>query len=146
MKILVSACLLGENLKYNGKNNFNEVVAKLAESFELVPLCPEVLGGLTIPRLPSEINEDRVVNSAEVDVTYEFLKGANLALEKALKENIKYAILKEKSPSCGVHKIYDGTFSGTLIKGQGIACSLLEKKGIKCYNENEIDKLLEELN
>lgn len=146
MKILVSACLLGENLKYNGKNNFNEVVAKLAESFELVPICPEVLGGLTIPRLPSEINEDRVVNSAEVDVTYEFLKGANLALEKALKENIKYAILKEKSPSCGVHKIYDGTFSGILIKGQGIACSLLEKKGIKCYNENEIDKLLEELN
>lgn len=146
MKILVSACLLGENLKYNGKNNFNEVVAKLAESFELVPICPEVLGGLTIPRLPNEINEDRVVNSAEVDVTYEFIKGANLALEKALKENIKYAILKEKSPSCGVHKIYDGTFSGILIKGQGIACSLLEKKGIKCYNENEIDKLLEELN
>ena len=142
MKILVSACLLGENCKYNGKNNFNSLVAELANSFEIIPICPEVFGGLTTPRLPSEINGEFVINEAGVDVTYEFNKGANLALQIALKENIKYAILKEKSPSCGVNKIYDGNFNGTLLTGKGITCQLLEKNGIKCYNENEIDLLL----
>ncbi len=145
MKILVSACLLGENCKYNGKNNFNSLVAELANSFEIIPICPEVFGGLTTPRLPSEINGEFVINEAGVDVTYEFNKGANLALQIALKENIKYAILKEKSPSCGVNKIYDGNFNGTLLTGKGITCQLLEKNGIKCYNENEIDLLLVDL-
>lgn len=145
MKILVSACLLGENCKYNGKNNFNSLVAELANSFEIIPICPEVFGGLTTPRLPSEINGEFVINEAGVDVTYEFNKGANLALQIALKENIKYAILKEKSPSCGVNKIYDGNFNGTLLTGKGITCQLLEKNGIKCYNENEIDLLLADL-
>lgn len=145
MKILVSACLLGENCKYNGKNNFNSLVAELANSFEIIPICPEVFGGLTTPRLPSEINGEFVINEAGVDVTYEFNKGANLALQIALKENIKYAILKEKSPSCGVNKIYDGNFNGTLLAGKGITCQLLEQNGIKCFSENEIDLLLADL-
>ena len=145
MKILVSACLLGENCKYNGKNNFNSLIAKLTNSFVIIPICPEVLGGLTTPRLPSEINNEFVINEAGVDVTYEFNKGAKLALQTALKENIKYAILKEKSPSCGVNKIYDGNFNGTLLAGKGITCQLLEQNGIKCFSENEIDLLLADL-
>lgn len=145
MKILVSACLLGENCKYNGKNNFNSLIAKLTNSFVIIPICPEVLGGLTTPRLPSEINNEFVINEAGVDVTYEFNKGAKLALQTALKENVKYAILKEKSPSCGVNKIYDGNFNGTLLAGKGITCQLLEQNGIKCFSENEIDLLLADL-
>lgn len=145
MKILVSACLLGENFKYNGKNNLDPNVLALAKNFELVPICPEVLGGLSTPRLPSEVLGDEVYNTSEINVTHEFKKGADAALEIAQKENIKYAILKEKSPSCGTNYIYDGTFSGNLIEGKGIAVRLLEANGIKCFSELQIDKLLEEL-
>ena len=145
MKILVSACLIGENYKYNGKNNLNEGVVRLADKFELIPICPEVFGGLSIPRLPSEICEDKVINASDIDVTLEFQRGAYKALEIAKENNIKYAILKEKSPSCGVNLIYDGSFTGNMLNDSGITTRLLKKHGINCFNELEIDKLLEEL-
>lgn len=89
MKILVSACLLGENYKYNGKNNLNQLVVDLANDFELIPICPEVFGGLSIPRLPSEIAGDKVINASDIDVTLEFNNGAYKALKIALDNQVK---------------------------------------------------------
>ena len=143
MKVLVSACLLGHNTKYNGKNNLNEKLISLKDKLEFVLMCPEVEGGLSIPRTPAEIKDNKVINKDNIDVTNNYLKGANLALKKALKDNIKVAIVKEKSPSCGKNFIYDGTFTNALIKGQGVTTSLLVENGIKVFNENEIESFLE---
>lgn len=145
MKILVSACLLGIDCKYNGKNNYNEKVINLKNDFEIVPICPESFGGLPIPRVPSEIVGNKVMSKTGLDVTKEFENGAKEALYIANENNARYAILKEKSPSCGYKKIYDGTFSGTLINGNGIAAELLYQDGIKIFGETKVDDFLEEI-
>ena len=141
-KILISACLVGDNVKYNGGNNLSSKIDALLEKYELVPFCPEVEGGLSIPRLPSERVGDRVINTNNEDVTDEFLKGAELAFNICLFLKIKKAILKEKSPSCGSKIIYDGTFSHKEISGMGVTAEYLKEKGIEVYNEDEIDSLL----
>lgn len=141
-KILISACLVGDKVKYDGRSNYNEKVKLLLEKYELVPFCPEVEGGLTTPRKPSEIVKDRVKMEGGKDVTKNFQNGAELALNICLYLGIKIAILKENSPSCGVNKIYDGSFSHKLIDGQGVTAELLKRKGIKVISENEIDTLL----
>ncbi len=141
-KILISACLVGDKTKYDGQSNYNEKVKLLLEKYELVPFCPEVEGGLSIPRKPSERVRDRVKNSEGKDVTKCFENGAEKALNICLYLGIKIAILKENSPSCGSHKIYDGTFTRTLKDGMGVTAELLTKKGIKVISENEIDTLL----
>ena len=140
--ILISSCLLGNNTKYNGKNNYNPKVLKLKEKYNLIPICPEVLGGLLIPREPSEINDDKVINKIGMDVTKNFNEGARLSLIEAEKYNIKYAILKDGSPSCGVNYIYDGTFSGTKINGMGITAKLLSLNNITLFSEKDIEKLI----
>lgn len=145
MKILVSACLLGCNCKYNGKNNLNEEVRCLAEQFTLIPICPEEFGGLPTPRIPSEILGAKVINKVNEDVTLAFQKGAIKALTIAQKEGCQYAILKEKSPSCGVKQIYDGTFTGRLINGMGITTRLLEANKIKTFSELDITTFLKEV-
>lgn len=142
-KVLISACLVGENCKYDGKNNYTKEVEKLFTLCDLVLICPETFGGLKTPRIPSEIKNNRVINQKGKDVTSNFNDGANLSLYIAKEQNVKYAILKEKSPSCGVNKIYDGSFSGKLIDGQGITTRLLQNNGIQVFNEKEIDKLIE---
>ena len=136
MKIMVSACLLGDNVKYNGGNNKNEELIRFLSDHEIIKVCPEVLGGLTIPRCPAEINSERVINKERVDVTNNYRLGAKKVLEIAKKENVKIAILKERSPSCGSNQIYDGTFTNTLIKGMGITSKLLKNEGIQVLNEN----------
>lgn len=141
-KILISACLVGDKVKYDGHSNYNEKVKLLLEKYELVPFCPEVEGGLTTPRKPSERVKDRVKMEGGKDVTKNFQNGADLALNICLYLGIKIAILKENSPSCGVNKIYDGSFSHKLIDGQGVTAELLKRKGIKVISENEIDTLL----
>ena len=141
-RILISACLVGDNVKYNGGNNKSPLIAKLLEKYELVPFCPEVEGGLSIPRHPSEQKDGRVINDLDEDVTDAFERGADLAYNICLFLKIKIAILKERSPSCGVHEIYDGSFSHKVISGMGVTAALLERKGIKVYNENEIESLL----
>lgn len=141
-KILISACLIGDNVTYNSKNHLSDKVEALLEKYELVPFCPEVEGGLSVPRNPSERIKDRVKMDNGKDVTKSFAKGADLALNICLYLGIKIAILKENSPSCGVNQIYDGSFSKKLIKGQGVTAELLRKKGIKVISENEIDTLL----
>ena len=140
--ILVSSCLLGKNCKYSGGNNYCDELKKLYNKYNLIEICPEVLGGLSIPRHPSEIIKDRVINKIGEDVTEHFILGAKLSLEIAKKYDIKYAILKENSPSCGYGCIYDGTFSGNKIVGNGITAELLFNNGIVILNEKNFYELL----
>lgn len=136
MNILVSACLLGVACRYDGKSKPVEYVAKLLSKHNLIPVCPEQLGGLSTPRVPSERKGDRVINSEKKDVTFEYKKGAEEALRLAKIFNCSLAILKAKSPSCGCGQIYDGNFSKTLIDGNGITTDLFLKNGIRVFTEN----------
>lgn len=141
-KILVSACLIGNNVKYNGKNNLNLDVLKLKDKYEIIPICPEVLGGLPIPRIAAEVINDKVINKNGIDVTNNFILGAKKVLSIAQDNNILFAILKDGSPSCGKNYIYDGSFSGIKINNYGITTKLLIENNIKIYSENEIEELL----
>ena len=120
MRIMVSACLLGENCKYNGGNNRSPDLFRLMSGHEVIPVCPEVLGGLSIPRVPAEIVNGTVMNREGVCVDDAFRQGAKKALEIAIREKPDLIILQSRSPSCGVKEIYDGTFSGKLIPGHGV--------------------------
>jgi uncharacterized protein YbbK (DUF523 family) len=137
VKILVSSCLLGRNVRYDGKNNF--IDHKIFKEHQIFPICPEVDGGLATPRAPSEIIKDRVINIEGEDVTRFFQNGADYALSLAKKHNIKIAILKSKSPSCSKEIVYDGSFSKKLIPGEGITAKLLKQNGIKVFDETELD-------
>lgn len=130
-KILVSACLLGINCKYSGGNNYSEEVMEFLKDYEIIPVCPEQLGGLPTPRPASEIVGYKVINIEGNDVTANYIKGAEEALKTAKMHGIKKALLKAKSPSCGNGKIYDGTFTNTLIEGDGITTKLLKENDIK---------------
>ena len=138
MKILVSGCLLGENCKYNGGNNYSEKVAEYIKGHEVISVCPECLGGLPTPRVPAEIVNGVVTNREGQIVDTEFRKGAEVALEIAKKEQIDLAILQSRSPSCGVKQIYDGTFSGTRIDGQGVFARLLKENGIPMMDVEDL--------
>lgn len=137
MNILVSSCLCGVNCKYNGGNNEDKRVAKLMDTHTVICVCPEVLGGLSTPRTPAEIVGDRVITKDGEDVTEAFYKGAEKALEAAEKYNVDMAILKANSPSCGCGKVYDGTFSKTLVEGDGVFAKMLKEKNIRVYSEND---------
>lgn len=141
-KILISACLVGENCKYNGKNNLDTRYQQLLDKYELIPFCAEVQGGLSIPRIPSERINDKIINQKEKDVSDKFLLGAKNGLMLCQYLDIKIAVLKDGSPSCGVHQIYDGSFTNKKIAGQGLLAELLIKNGIKVYTLDEIDHLL----
>ena len=143
-KLLVSACLLGENCKYNGGNNYSPDVERLRERFELVSVCPEQLGGLPTPRVPSERVGERVLTRDGQDVTEAFRQGAERTLDIARAEGALRAVLQVRSPSCGCGMIYDGTFSGTLVPGKGVAAELLEKNGVKVYDRTRTGELLDE--
>lgn len=136
--VAVSACLLGINCKYNGGNNRKETVAALADRYDLIPICPESLGGLPCPRDPSEICGDRVVMKNGTDVTEAFRLGAERALRIAEENRCTVAILKQNSPSCGSECRYDGTFSGTLIHGMGVTAELFTKHGIAVTDEHKL--------
>ena len=140
-KILVSACFLREGYKYNGGANINQKIIGLTEKYEFILICPEVFGGLPTPRVPSEIVGEKVLNSIGEDVTEAFVNGAEKALKLALEHGCKKAILKAKSPSCGKGYIYDGSFSHTITKGNGVAAELLMQNGIVVYTEDELEKL-----
>lgn len=141
-KLLISACLYGQKCRYDGKDNLISRLDLLKDKFTLVPVCPEVAGGLEIPRNPSEIVGDRVIMNDGRDVTSEYRKGAEIALRTALENGCEFALMKAKSPSCGSGKIYDGTFSRTLTDGDGITIRLLKENGIKVFNETQIKELL----
>lgn len=141
-KILISACLIGDKVRFDGKSNYNPKIQDLLEKYELVPFCPEVEGGLSIPRIPCEKYNDKVINKEGKNVTKYFEKGADLALNICQYLGIRIAILKENSPSCGTKKVYNGKFEGKLIPGEGVTAELLKRKGIKVISEEEIDSLL----
>lgn len=140
--IAASCCLIGENCTYAGKNNLCKEIKELYKQGEVLPLCPEVLGGLPIPRTPCEIVGEHVIDQNGKDKTKEYQLGAKIALEKCLENDIKIAVLKAKSPSCGKDFIYDGTFSHQLIEGNGIFVQMLKENGIQVYTENEIEEVL----
>lgn len=141
-KILVSACLYGKCTRYDGKcKPINDDLFEIwKKSGVLIPVCPEVLGGLSTPRPPSEIRGDMVINSEGKDVTENYIQGARLALETAQKNNVLFAIFKDNSPACGSMHIYDGSFRNRKISGEGICTKLLSENGIVVLTENDIEK------
>lgn len=139
--ILVSACLLGVACRYDGKRKPNEAVIALKEKYNLIPVCPEIMGGLPTPRLPSEIRGETVIMENGEDVTDKYSKGAEETLRLARLFGCGKAVLKEKSPSCGSGRIYDGTFSKTLTEGNGVTAVMLLANGIRVAGETEIDAL-----
>lgn len=144
-KILISACLIGENCRYDGKNCLKKDLLSLSKYYDMIPICPEVSGGMKTPRFPSEIKNGSVINSKGKDVTDFYHDGAYWASSIVRIYNIKLAILKERSPSCGVHLIHNGNFDGKVIEGKGITTQRLEKLGVKVINEEEALNLLKEL-
>ena len=137
--ILVSACLLGKPCRYDGASVPCPEVIGLADTHEVVPACPEQLGGLPTPRTPSEIQpDDRVVDRAGADRTAAFSIGARETLRIAREHGCLAAILKSRSPSCGVREIYDGTFTGTLVAGRGVTAALLASEGIELFDETDL--------
>lgn len=134
--IIVSACLLGVSCRYDGNSKPNEKIIDLKEKYNLIPICPEIMGGLPTPRMPAEIKDGRVKTENGIDVTEEYKKGADEALKLASLFGCKKAILKENSPSCGCGKIYNGEFTRTLKDGNGITAELFIKNGIDVFGEN----------
>ena len=140
--LIISACLLGTPCRYDGKSVKKIDVEPLLKKYNLIPICPEIYGGLSTPRVPSERQCERVVMKDGTDVTEAFNKGAMAALNFAKINGARRALLKAKSPSCGKGRIYDGSFSGALTEGDGVAAELLMASGIEVFSEDEIDKLL----
>lgn len=138
MKVAVSACLLGQNCKYNGGNNRNEAVLKFLEGKEVVPICPEVAGGLPTPRIPVELVDGVAMNKEGISVDEEFRRGVELTLQQLEKEEIDLVILQPRSPSCGAKQIYDGTFSGKLVEGQGMLAKALVEKGYPVVEAGDV--------
>lgn len=141
--IIVSACLLGDKCRYDGKGNYNEKVKFLREHFNIVPICPEQFGGLSTPRDPSELRGDNVISDKGKDVTKNFEKGRDDVLNIVRYLHIRKAVLADKSPSCGVKQVYNGKFNGTLIDGQGLTTRALIGMGIECYTIEEVEKLID---
>jgi len=148
-KILVSACLLGENVRYNAEVvEVSSGIKALSEKYEIIPVCPEMLGGLEVPREPCEIQgmngtdaidgKCKVLGNKGTDCTTEFVKGAEKTLELARENNVEFAVLKERSPSCGSTIIYTGRFDGTKHPGEGVASALLRRNGIKVISEEQL--------
>ena len=140
--LLISACLTGLPCRYDGRSRPVGRLSELAETFDLIPVCPETAGGLGVPRDPCELVRGAAKTKDGRDCTSFYRKGAEVALKCAKDHRCHLALLKEKSPSCGTHCIYDGTFSETLIPGSGITARLLAECGVQVFSEDEIDLLL----
>ncbi|HBY58963.1 MAG TPA: DUF523 domain-containing protein [Solibacterales bacterium] len=155
MKVLVSACLLGEKVRYDGRDQDRRstAIGRLLAEGRAVAVCPEVAGGLGVPRLPSEIQAGdgagvldgkmRVLDARGGDVTAAFVRGAEQALAVARDHGIRVAILKSRSPSCGNAGVYDGTFQRRLIPGRGVTAELLERHGVRVFSEDEIEQAMD---
>ena len=145
MRVLVSACLLGARCRYDGASKPLPGLERLLDAIDPVPACPEQLGGLPTPRTPAERCGDRVVTRDETDVTAQYERGAREALRLAQLTGCTLALLKEKSPSCGCGRIYDGTHTGTLTDGNGVAAELLLQNGVRVFGETQLEELLNSL-
>lgn len=154
--ILVSSCLLGNAVRYKGDSNPCELLIKYKDCGHFIAICPEVFGGLSIPRPPAEIvggngkdvwqNKAKIINNIGADVTENYKNGVLKAAEYCQAHHVTAAILKERSPSCGTHLIYDGTFSGTRVSGMGATAAYFANLGLPLYSEEELtEALLQEL-
>lgn len=141
MRVLVSACLLGEKCKYNGESNYNQRVVDFLKDDEKIPVCPEVLGGLGVPRPSCELSGGRVIDVAGKDVTEAFEKGVNAVCKLLERQKIERVILQSRSPSCGVNQVYDGSFSGSLVPGRGLLAQKLIELGYEVLDAEDIRKL-----
>jgi len=135
--VLISACLLGERCRFDGQGEKNSELLELLKGRTLIKVCPEVEGGLPVPRPPAEIQGARVLRENGEDVTVQFVKGAELCGDIGLNEHTTLAILKSRSPACGCGEVYDGTFSKTLIEGDGIFTQHLKSAGINCISDED---------
>lgn len=142
MNILISACLCGFCCRYDGKSGLCAEFETLKQKYTLIPVCPEQLGGLATPRPPAEICNGRVVTKSGLDVTAAYLRGAEQTLHAARRFGCDVAILKERSPSCGSGAVYDGTFSGRLVPGDGVTAALLKENGIEVLGESAVKEIL----
>ena len=142
MRVLVSACLLGVSCRYDGQSKAYPLMDELCRRHEVVPVCPEIFGGLPTPRVPAERQGERVATKTGGDVTAEYRRGAGEAVRLAQTLGCTVAVLKERSPSCGCGKVYDGTFTKTLMDGDGLTAKALKELGLTVYGESEIEKLL----
>ena len=136
MKIAVSACLLGHNCKYSGGNNRSQKVLDYIEGHEVIPVCPEVAGGMPVPRVPVELKDNKAINRDGEDVTVFFRRGVEQEMKKM--QDIDLAILQPRSPSCGCKQIYDGTFTKNLIEGKGMFAQALEEAGIPMMDGDDV--------
>ena len=156
-RVLVSACLLGERVRYNGADAAADspILARWLAEGRVVPFCPEVAGGLGVPRPAAEIQggdgeavlagAGRVATESGVDLTESFLRGARLCIDAAEAENARAAVLKDGSPSCGSRSIHDGAFRGRRVAGSGVTAALLERRGIRVFSECELEEAAEYL-
>ena len=142
MRILISGCLLGLCCRYDGASKPHTMAEELSKKHELVPVCPEQLGGLATPRPPAERQGGRIIAKNGADVTQQYCRGAEETLKLCRLLGCEAAVLKERSPSCGCGEIYDGTFTGTLVAGNGVTAELLLEHGIPVYGESRISELL----
>lgn len=144
MRILVSACLLGVGCRYDGQSNQLPQLEQLMKKHTCIPVCPEIFGGLPTPRVPAERQGNKVITKDGQDVTENFVRGTAEVLRLADLYHCKAALLKERSPSCGSGQIYDGTFTKTLVEGDGLTAQMLKKKGITVYGESQIQELVDD--
>jgi uncharacterized protein YbbK (DUF523 family) len=142
MKILVSACLLGENCKYNGGNNYNAAVTEFVKSKEILPICPEMMAGMGCPRTPIEIVDGVLIDRNGNNVDAAMRQAVAQAMEMIQKEDIQCAVLQSRSPTCGVNQIYDGSFSGKLIDGSGVLAQALKVAGYQVIDAEDVGKYL----
>lgn len=140
-KIGVSACLLGNRVRYDGKEKGNPDVIRVVEKAEVYVLCPEVFGGLPVPRIPSERKGKRVIRKDGVDVTAQYMDGSRICLDILVKNDIGAVVLKQRSPACGSRMIYDGSFTGKRIAGMGVFAKLCKGMGIQVFDETETDAI-----
>ncbi len=138
MKILVSACLLGENCKYNGKNNWNAAVTAFVQSHDVVTVCPELLAGLGVPRTPIEIVDGTLMDQNGNNVDAQLRKTAEKLAKQLKKQGFDCAILQSRSPTCGVNQVYDGSFSGVLIPGMGVFAQALKAAGVSVIDAEDL--------
>ena len=143
MRILVSACLLGENCKYNGGNNYNPAVAEFVKDKEVLPICPEMMAGMGCPRIPIEIVDGVLMDRDGNNVDAAMRKAVKQAMEMIREEDIQCAVLQSRSPTCGVNQIYDGSFTGSRTRGDGVAAEYLMKNGVKVYGESRLEELID---
>ena len=142
MRLLISACLLGCCCRYDGASKVHPLAEALAQHYDLVPVCPEQLGGLPTPRPPAERQGDRVMTRDGRDVTEAYCRGGEETLRLCRLLDCQAAVLKERSPSCGLGQVYDGTFTGTLTDGDGLCARLLVGRGLRVIGESQVEELL----